>query len=531
MLLYYSGNTENKWYMMQVAVHMRGLPCTATKKREMSSMISMRAIIDGKQYFGSTAVGLLEEIRRNDLKNMDRASDIESYIELQKKEYEFKTGKAMRLPNGDTETRAFALLRANSRTGRWRLEQLEKPDDGYDYRGKAAEIKYEKCCKQYQARLQRYHAKLQRYPVVEAMYFQMLAEQERFRSQPYSPIFRTPLYLFYLVKGKMYVDLGSIRYEITPENIEYFFATESFPATGIPLLDAPNRYWSDFYRVLREYIWLHYDIEPIKLGVTKKYFYVVRRYEMQCAQSLGLFVFDERLYNPRDLFVWLGGNLYVRGIDGNILVANESFQPACSENEPQEKTETKKHEQPETRSTNIMDYLVPAGTASGRREGYAPIHDHRKALFAEARKLVKQPQTIMDSSQSMYHFIYNDTNIVTYDKNKNIFGKGLVKLTLPIFYKTVPYSSDFQPGFSEHLSTTLFRLTCGNTDNLDSLAQTIASIEMSRVPKGYISIIKCGSDDTEAAVFEFFERLYGVKPKKLTRLCDKRNIIEFLSEN
>ena len=97
----------------------------------------MTVIIDGREYSAETATGLINEIKGmhwqagaetatgliNEIKGMhwQAGADTtpEEYIAMQERTYRKMMRRRMKLPKGDTETRAKAMFKAVADTGAW----------------------------------------------------------------------------------------------------------------------------------------------------------------------------------------------------------------------------------------------------------------------------------------------------------------------------------------------------------------------------------------------------------------------------
>lgn len=82
----------------------------------------MKIFIDGKQYESPTAVGLIEKIKEIRW-NTTAILDADSYIDCQQEMYKLVTGHTLKLPNGDTETRAVAMFEKIDEIGAWTFEK------------------------------------------------------------------------------------------------------------------------------------------------------------------------------------------------------------------------------------------------------------------------------------------------------------------------------------------------------------------------------------------------------------------------
>jgi len=82
----------------------------------------MTVIIDGKTYHADTATDLIEKIKpiRWD---SDKIPDADAYIKVMVKTYKKMTGKRMRLPRGDTETKAIAMFEILNDLGTWEYKK------------------------------------------------------------------------------------------------------------------------------------------------------------------------------------------------------------------------------------------------------------------------------------------------------------------------------------------------------------------------------------------------------------------------
>lgn len=78
----------------------------------------MKLKMDGCEYSAQTAVGLIDQIKGLHWQAGDSATP-EEYIAVQERTYRKLTGRKMKLPTGDTETRAKAMLEAVAGTGAW----------------------------------------------------------------------------------------------------------------------------------------------------------------------------------------------------------------------------------------------------------------------------------------------------------------------------------------------------------------------------------------------------------------------------
>lgn len=78
----------------------------------------MKVTIDGREYRADTAVGLINEIKGMHWQAGDNATP-EEYIAVQERTYQKMTRRKLRLPKGDTETRAMAMFEKLGETGAW----------------------------------------------------------------------------------------------------------------------------------------------------------------------------------------------------------------------------------------------------------------------------------------------------------------------------------------------------------------------------------------------------------------------------
>lgn len=84
-----------------------------------------RLIIDGHEYTAETAVGLIEMIKELHWSAGENAT-AEEYITLQEETYKKMTGRSMKLPKADTETRAREMFKKIALRGAWEYEEREK---------------------------------------------------------------------------------------------------------------------------------------------------------------------------------------------------------------------------------------------------------------------------------------------------------------------------------------------------------------------------------------------------------------------
>ena len=78
----------------------------------------MTVIIDGREYSAETATGLINEIKGM---HWQAGADTtpEEYIAMQERTYRKMMRRRMKLPKGDTETRARAMFKTMADTGAW----------------------------------------------------------------------------------------------------------------------------------------------------------------------------------------------------------------------------------------------------------------------------------------------------------------------------------------------------------------------------------------------------------------------------
>lgn len=81
-----------------------------------------RITIEGHEYAAETAVELIHKIKELHWHAGD-GTTAEEYIAMQEEAYRKVTGRKMRLPDADTETRADKMFRLVAETGAWDYEE------------------------------------------------------------------------------------------------------------------------------------------------------------------------------------------------------------------------------------------------------------------------------------------------------------------------------------------------------------------------------------------------------------------------
>lgn len=84
----------------------------------------MKVTIDGREYYGATAIALIEEIKDMNW-GATPETDAEGYITIQEDTYKKMIGRKLKLPKGDTEARAIAMFEAIDAIGAWNFEREE----------------------------------------------------------------------------------------------------------------------------------------------------------------------------------------------------------------------------------------------------------------------------------------------------------------------------------------------------------------------------------------------------------------------
>lgn len=88
----------------------------------------MKLTIEGHEYTAETAVGLIEQIKGLHW-HAGEETTAEEYISLQQEAYRKVTGRRMRLPDADTETRAREMFRQTAESGAWIYEERGSEDE------------------------------------------------------------------------------------------------------------------------------------------------------------------------------------------------------------------------------------------------------------------------------------------------------------------------------------------------------------------------------------------------------------------